>query len=114
MTHEGPGGATALPGGYGVNPSAHRDERHRQFFRSVDAALKPFLATTRCRWAWSAWIATWPSWDEVTTHKEFMRATLLGNYDEASPTNWLRRSGRWCRRRKPNACSATWMNWMAM
>jgi hypothetical protein len=33
-----------LPGGFGVNPSAHRDERHRQFFRSVDAALKPFLA----------------------------------------------------------------------
>jgi hypothetical protein len=44
MVHEGPGGAAPLPGGYGIRKSAHRDERHRQFFRQVDNALKPFLA----------------------------------------------------------------------
>lgn len=35
FTHEGPG----LPHDFGKNPSAHRDERHRQFFRDIAAAL---------------------------------------------------------------------------
>ena len=39
MIHKGPGGATRLPGGPGVNRSAVRDESHRQFFREVDEAL---------------------------------------------------------------------------
>jgi hypothetical protein len=39
MTHKGPGGASRLPGGKGVNISAVRDESHRQFFRQVDEAL---------------------------------------------------------------------------
>lgn len=39
MVHKGPGGATKLPGGPGVNRSAVRDEAHRQFFRAVDEAL---------------------------------------------------------------------------
>jgi hypothetical protein len=39
FTHEGPGGTTGLPRDYGQNPSAHRDERHRQFFRDIAAAL---------------------------------------------------------------------------
>lgn len=39
MVHSGPGGATRLPGRVGVNPSAIRDEAHRQFFRQVDEAL---------------------------------------------------------------------------
>jgi hypothetical protein len=39
MTHTGPGGASRLPGGQGINRSAVRDESHRQFFRKVDDAL---------------------------------------------------------------------------
>src|SRR5262245_29506508 len=39
MVHTGPGGATRLPGGLGINRSAVRDDAHRQFFRSVDDAL---------------------------------------------------------------------------
>jgi hypothetical protein len=39
FTHEGPGGAQGLPRDYGQNPSAHRDGRHRQFFRDIAAAL---------------------------------------------------------------------------
>src|SRR5262249_21622242 len=38
MVHTGPGGASRLPGGQGINRSAVRDEAHRQFFRKVDAA----------------------------------------------------------------------------
>ncbi len=39
MIHKGPGGASRLPGGRSINPSATRDESHRQFFRKVDEAL---------------------------------------------------------------------------
>ncbi|GAA2645007.1 hypothetical protein GCM10010399_93610 [Dactylosporangium fulvum] len=39
FTHEGPGGTTGLPRDYGQRPSAHRDERHRQFFRDITSAL---------------------------------------------------------------------------
>ena len=39
MIHKGPGGASRLPGGQGINRSAVRDESHRQFFRQVDDAL---------------------------------------------------------------------------
>jgi hypothetical protein len=39
MIHKGPGGASRLPGGQGINRSAVRDESHRQFFRKVDEAL---------------------------------------------------------------------------
>ena len=85
MVHEGPGGATSLPGGFGINVSAHRDERHRQFFRSVDAALKPILASDPLPLGVvgvDRWLAFF---NEVTTHQEFIRATLLGNYDHVSP-----------------------------
>jgi len=84
MVHEGPGGATSLPGGFGVNVSAIRDERHRQFFRSVDAALKPFLADDPLPMGVVGVDRYLSFWDEVTTHKQFIRATMLGNYDEAS------------------------------
>lgn len=39
IVHKGPGGASRLPGGHGINRSAVRDESHRQFFRKVDDAL---------------------------------------------------------------------------
>src|SRR5262249_39578704 len=44
MRHTGPGGDTALPGGIGVNRSAYRDDRHRQFFRDVDQAFRALMA----------------------------------------------------------------------
>jgi hypothetical protein len=39
MIHKGPGGASRLPGGQGINRSAVRDESHRQFFRQVDEGV---------------------------------------------------------------------------
>jgi Bacterial archaeo-eukaryotic release factor family 3 len=39
MVHKGPGGASKLPGGQGINRSAVRDESHREFFQKVDEAL---------------------------------------------------------------------------
>jgi hypothetical protein len=47
MRHTGPGRATALPGGVGVNTSAYRDDRHREFFRDVDKAFRATSWTMR-------------------------------------------------------------------
>ena len=43
MTNEKPGAATRLPGGQGINRSAYRDEKDREFYASVDAALKELM-----------------------------------------------------------------------
>src|SRR4029077_15827042 len=40
--HGDPGGASNLPGRPGVNPSAVRDEAHRDFFRNVDEKFGAF------------------------------------------------------------------------
>jgi len=85
MVHEGPGGAQALPGGFGKKVSAHRDERHRQFFRSVDDALKPFLADDPLPLGVVGVDRYLAFWDEITNHGEFIRDSRLGNYDHMTP-----------------------------
>jgi hypothetical protein len=42
--HKGPGGATALPGGQGINAASVRQTMHMEFFRHVDEALGQVLA----------------------------------------------------------------------
>jgi hypothetical protein len=84
MVHEGPGGATALPGGFGVNVSAIRDERHRQFFRAIDEALAPLLAADPLPLAVvgvDRWLAFY---EEVTVHKEAIIASVHGSHDKTS------------------------------
>jgi len=44
MTHLGPGGEAALPGGFGIKRSAIRDEYDRQFFRHVDEGVSGCIA----------------------------------------------------------------------
>ncbi len=84
MIHEGPGGAEPLPGGFGVNVSAHRDERHRQFFRQVDNALKPFLADDALPLVVVGVDRYLSFFHEVTAHKEAIITTLTGNHDKTS------------------------------
>ncbi len=84
LTHEGPGGEQSLPGGFGISRSAHRDERHRQFFRSVDAALKPFLANDPQPVAVVGVERFLAFFDEVSDHKEAMIATIQGSHDKTS------------------------------
>ncbi len=86
MTHEGPGGATSLPGGFGVNVSANRDERHRQFFRAVDEALKPFQADDPLPLAVVGVDRFQAFFAEVTAHKDSILATLNGSHDKTSPS----------------------------
>ena len=83
-SHEGPGGELFLPGGPGVNTSAYRDEHHRQFFRQIDAALKPLMAEDPLPLAVAGVDRYLAFFAEVTDHKHLITTTLTGNYDKAS------------------------------
>lgn len=84
LTHSGPGGEQPLPGGFGVRKSAYRDERHRQFFRQVDAALKPFLADDPLPLAVVGVDRFLAFFNEVTSQKEAILTTLTGSHDKTS------------------------------
>lgn len=82
MRHTGPGGEQGLPRRYGVNPSAHRDERHRQFFRAVDQAFVPHLADDPLPLVLVGVDRYLSFFEEVATTANGVIATVRGNYDE--------------------------------
>lgn len=85
MIHEGPGGEAPLPGGFGVNKSAHRDERHRQFFRKVDEALKPFLANDPLPLFVVGVDRYHAFFNEVSAHTNAVTGRVTGSHDKTSP-----------------------------
>lgn len=87
MEHTGPGGAAALPGGFGVNKSAYRDERHRQFFRKVDAAFRPFVLDDPLPLAVVGVDRFQSFFNEVSAHSNRILATVTGSHDKTSPSN---------------------------
>ncbi|MGH8521148.1 MAG: hypothetical protein ACREU9_06960 [Gammaproteobacteria bacterium] len=84
ITHEGPGGEQLLPGGLGVNKSEYRDERHRQFFRQVDAALKPFMAGDPLPLAVVGVDRFLAFFNEVMNHTTSIMTILTGSHDKTS------------------------------
>jgi hypothetical protein len=84
MTHNLPGGSTELPGGAGVNPSAIRDERHRQFFRQVDSALGEFTKVDPLPLAVVGVDRLVSFFQEVSNHKDAIVATISGSHDKTS------------------------------
>jgi hypothetical protein len=60
MTNEGPGAATRLPGGQGINRSAYRDEKDHEFYASVDAAFKEFMIDDELPFVVAGVDPTWP------------------------------------------------------
>ena len=82
MTHTGPGGEQALPGGVGVRKGAYRDEYHRQFFRKIDAALKPFMADDPLPLVVVGVDRFLAFFNEVTDHKKAILTTLTGSHDK--------------------------------
>jgi hypothetical protein len=84
MTHEGPGGEQKLPGGFGVQKSAYRDERHRQFFRQVDQTLRSFLRDDPLPLVVVGVERYLAFFQEATSHEDSILATLTGSYEEAS------------------------------
>ncbi|MCL4870078.1 MAG: hypothetical protein KJ063_14025 [Anaerolineae bacterium] len=85
MTHTGPGGEGVLPGGEGVNKSAYRDERHRQFFRQVDGALRPLFLDDPLPIIVAGVDRHLSFFEEVSQHKQHILAMLKGSYDKAKP-----------------------------
>ncbi|HEV8194350.1 MAG TPA: hypothetical protein VGP82_23105 [Ktedonobacterales bacterium] len=81
LTHTGPGGATRLPGGIGVNRSAYRDDAHRQFFRRVDTAYAEIAADDELPLAVAGVDRLRAFFNEVTSHGSDIIATLAGSYD---------------------------------
>lgn len=81
LKHTGPGGELPLPGGFGVKKSQYRDERHRQFFRQVDAALRPFLLDDPLPLIVVGVDRYLAFFKEVSDHKNAISATLEGSHD---------------------------------
>jgi hypothetical protein len=93
LTHRGPGGEQSLPGGYGVRKSAHRDERHRQFFRQVDTALRPFMLDDPLPLVVVGVDRFLSFFNEVSDHRSAVAATVTGSHDktaahELAPLVW--------------------------
>ncbi len=86
MIHKGPGGASKLPGGQGINRSAVRDESHRQFFRNVDDALAaiqkedplPVIVVGVDRYL--------AFYQEVTKNPDAVVGLVAGSHDDPSPS----------------------------
>src|SRR5262245_35529175 len=89
LHHTGPGGATVLPGGVGINSSAYRDDRHRQFFRDVDKAFRPFMAEDPLPLAVAGVDRYIAFFREVSA--DGIIATLRGNFDHLSAHDLGRR-----------------------
>ena len=85
IIHEGPGGEQPLPGGFGIKKSAYRDEYHRQFFRKVDTAIKPYLADDPLPLAVVGVDRFLAFFSEVTDHRDSILTTLRGSHDKTSP-----------------------------
>ena len=104
MRHAGPGGDLPLPGGTGVNKSAYRDDRHRQFFRDVDQAFRAFMAEDPLPLALAGVDRYLAFFREVAGSAEII-ATMTGNVDHLSPHDlgrriWPHVSDRFAARRR--------------
>jgi hypothetical protein len=81
MTDTGPGAATRLPGGLGVNRSAYRDDADRRFFRAVDDNLASVLREDALPLALAGVTRNLAFFSEVSRHTDLIFATLEGSYD---------------------------------
>lgn len=93
MTNQGPGSATRLPGGQGINRSAYRDEKNRQFYSAVDAAFKEFAIDDDLPLIVAGVDRNLAFFQEVSSHTSAIIGTLRGNYDkttvhELAPLVW--------------------------
>jgi hypothetical protein len=84
MTNPGPGAATRLPGGQGINRSAYRDDKSRQFFSAVDAAFKDFYIDDELPLIVAGVDRNLAFFQEVSSHTSAIIGTLGGNYDYSS------------------------------
>jgi Bacterial archaeo-eukaryotic release factor family 3 len=86
MVHRGPGGASKLPGGQGVNRSAIRDEAHRQFFRLVDDAVGALQKANPLPLVVVGVERNLAFYREVARQPSAVVGMLAGNHDQTSPS----------------------------
>src|SRR5215510_2148518 len=86
MVHTGPGGATRLPGGQGINRSAVRDDAHRQFFRKVDNALAAVQKDDHLPVVLVGVDRHVAFYQEVTKDREAIVGVVPGSHDDPNPT----------------------------
>jgi hypothetical protein len=86
MRHIGPGGASKLPGGQGVNRSAARDESHRQFFRRVDEALAAIQKEDPLPLVVVGVERYLAFYQEVTMDPEAIVGLVAGSHDDPRPS----------------------------
>ena len=85
MVHKGPGGASRLPGGQGINRSAVRDESHRQFFRKVDDALAAIQKEDHLPVVVVGVDRYLAFYQEVTKDPDAIVGLVAGSHDEPNP-----------------------------
>lgn len=81
MTHNGPGGAIRLPGGFGINSSRLRDDAQRQFLRAVDTALAPVLTADPLPLIVAGIDRNLTFFREVTQHGDDIVGTVTGSFE---------------------------------
>jgi hypothetical protein len=84
VEHGGPGGASRLPGGVGVNPSAVRDAHRREFVRAVDDELAALLKIEDLPVAVTGTEDFLADFQAITAHSDRLLAAVPGSYDYAS------------------------------
>jgi len=84
IVYEGSHGEEPLPRGFGVRKSVYENERHRQFFRKVDAAFKPFQAEDPLPIAVAGVERHLAYFHEVTNHRGSILAAVTGSHDKTS------------------------------
>jgi hypothetical protein len=86
MEHLGPGGASKLPGGPGINVSGKRDDAHRAFFRTVDKAVAAVQKDNPLPLVLVGVERNLAFFQEVTTQAATVVGMLAGNHDKPSPS----------------------------
>jgi hypothetical protein len=86
MVHTGPGGASRLPAGQGINRSAVRDESHRQFFRRVDDALAALQKEDRLPLVVVGVDRYLAFYQEITKDAGAIVGLVAGSHDKPSPS----------------------------
>lgn len=77
----GPGGASKLPGGQGVNPSARRDASHQHYFQEIDQEVAEISKDDDLPLAVVGVERYLSHYNEVTKLGSDIIATVTGNYD---------------------------------
>lgn len=86
MTHKGAGGASKLPGGYGIDRSAVRDTAHREFFIKVDDALAAIQAEDPLPVVLVGVERYLAFYQEVTKDPDSIVGLVAGSHDATSPS----------------------------